>query len=126
MIDKLKDWIERVLPTSAPVSSETLGGRWRLVSVGGQTPRALRILSLSLNIQESGAFTVETVMADSGDGTAVTTNGQWSNQGSLIRHRTGAGWELSRVRLSNGRLSVNPDFTLVGTDGEPVAAEYER
>jgi hypothetical protein len=126
LAEKARAWLAQLFGSKAQVGTEELRGEWRLVRVAGRAPASYRIRSLVLSIEESGHWSTEAVMADSGDGMTVKANGEWRLQGTLMRHNAGMGWEVSRVAIDEGRLVLTPDFTLIGRDGEPATAEYER
>jgi hypothetical protein len=126
LLERGQEWMARLFGSKASVSAEDLCGKWRLTRVAGGAPATYRIQSLSLSIERNGRWYTETLMADSGDGMIVKASGEWRLQGSLMRHTAGTGWEVSRVVVEGGHLVITPDLTLIGKDGEPAAAEYER
>jgi hypothetical protein len=122
ILESARRWLAKMLGSDR-MDAELLPGTWRLVRVAGQPPAALRIKSLILRIERDGDWFTEATMAD---GRVAKASGQSTLKGTLLRHTSGRGTEVARVSLSGGRLTIDPDFGLLGPDGALAAAEYER
>jgi hypothetical protein len=113
-------------PATQSVRAEDFTGKWRLVRAGGQSPAALNIKSLQIDIVADGTWKSQIQMQGPFAGMSMEGSGKWSLTDGVVTCTAGANSGTSRVRMELGRLILDPDF-MVRKDGvTEVAGEYQR
>lgn len=113
--------------TSAkPVQPHDLVGKWHLVRAGGESPSALNIKSLQIDVLEDGTWTSDIEMQGQFAGMSMKGGGTWSLVNSVIKYTSGDNSGTSKASLNGAVLVLDPDFTVRRGGKDEVTGEYER
>ena len=114
---------KRDAATPPTLTSKDLVGQWRLVTAGGKPMENVHIKSYSLNLADDGTWTSKAHLTDRND---LTDNGTWTLNGTEINYTRGDKSGKVNVKLTDGHLTLDPDFILHEAGKKPISAEYER
>ena len=105
-----------------------LVGKWRLVKADGKPLAELSLKSQEIELAADGTWTSNIAFGGQMDGMTVKGGGKWSLQGDSISYTNGQESGKSKVTLTAGKLTLDPDFHLRKNDGSkaPLIGEYER
>jgi hypothetical protein len=105
-----------------------LVGKWRLVRAGGKAPPEYAIRSQEIDLSADGTWTSKIDGAGPLDGMTMRGGGKWSVADGVVNFTNGQESGKSRMTLSEGRLTLDPDFHLRANDAAktPLSGEYER
>jgi hypothetical protein len=113
-------------PATQPARAQDLVGKWRLVRAGGQSPAALNIKSLQIDLAAGGTWVSEIEMQGQFAGMTMKGGGNWSIADGVVSYTSGANSGKSRARVQSGRLILDPDFSVRKDGTQEVTGEYER
>ncbi len=107
---------------------DELAGKWHLVRVDGKEPAEMSIKAAHLDLAADGTWKSRIELGGAGEGMVLQGGGKWSLANGVISYNNGQESGTSQVRLSGGRLMLEPDFGLRKNDKSkaPLTTEYER
>ncbi len=115
-------------PNADGLRAADLVGKWRLVRADGKTPAETSLKSQELELAADGTWTSTIEMGGQLAGMTLKGSGTWSIAPNGVSYANGQDKGTSRVSLSSGRLTLDPDFHHRKNDAAktPITCEYER
>jgi hypothetical protein len=108
------------------VGQQDVVGRWSLARVGGESPSAMNVKSVSIDFAADGTWASTTELEGRWAGMAMKGSGTWALAQGVMSYTAGANSGKSKVSLKSGRLVLEPDFMLARNGTDPVTTEYVR